>query len=60
MHTHVYTSTCEHQQIGVAALAAQCNLPVPVTEAAIKDRLGSLLRAKLRAGEREFCECTAV
>jgi len=32
-------------------LAAQFNLPVPVVETAIKDRLGTgLLRAKLRAG----------
>lgn len=40
------------KQIGLAALAAQFNLPVPVTERAVKDRLGTptLLRAKLRGG----------
>jgi hypothetical protein len=40
----------KQQQVGVAVLATQFNLPVPVVETAIKDRLGTLLRAKLRAG----------
>ena len=39
------------RQIGVASLAAQFNLPVAVTDTVIKDRLGTLLRAKLKNGE---------
>jgi hypothetical protein len=39
------------RQMPVASLAAQFNLPVPVTDAVINERLGTILTAKLKNGK---------